>query len=701
MGNDKYWAAEEDAATFGAKLKATIEESAKSSLVTTIRDEQRNAFLQLHPINLSGQASASRIMSGGQEGELSVLRVPKAQRLSEAVTNIITAQKVAWQGQAGKRDADSRKATALGNQALEYYWHDKGGEAFMFDLVRQGVPFGECFGFVEYDDMAGEMIHVAPAAVAPTESPTPIPEPGATDSTAPEQMKPIYAGDIKFNKVSSWDVARDPKALSWDECTWVALCLRRNRFDLAARYGEEVHDACEDLKRGILPIDAGNAKSDLVDCWYFFHKKTPAIPNGRQAVLIGDKVFALDQLRYRRVPVVRYYTGDLTGTPFPCAPFWSALATQELTDSLWSAIATNNLALGTQMVSVTAGSEVEPESVGPMRMITVPVGGMEPKPVQLTQSAPESFKILDMADSAQKQQLGLNNTVLGQPDHAGQSGASQALLSSMAMQANSSAQATYVSVMKEVGSIVLEIFQDFFSVEHKIQVAGKAMGYMARSEAFTGTQLKPLNGVSVRVGNPLSQTIAGREAILDKAMQIQKDSGGTVQLIRTMDDVWELYDTGRIDTLSDPMRDQAIRVEVENEMLAAGQPVTAMIGDNDPYHCSHHLSTLISEDVRNDPALVNNLHDHLSQHYMNYFGIDPMMDPMYRQNFMSLCGMPPPPQMAMPPMPGGDPMGGGDPAAAPPQEAGGPAMPNMPTNPATGQEFDTQTGGGVVAPPGE
>jgi hypothetical protein len=691
--SDKYWAAIEDPAEFGAELKAVIEGNAKASIVQTIREEQRNAFLQLHPINLSGQGSASRIMSDGQEGELAVLRIPKAQRLAEAVVNIITAQKVAWQCQAGKRDADSREATALGNQALEFYWHDKGGESFLRELVSQGVPFGECFGFIEYDDMAGDIVSVAP---------------DESDPGAPAAMKPVYEGDIRFNTVSSWDTARDSRVQSWEDSTWMSFCLRRNKYDLAAKFGPEVLDACKSLDKGILPLSDGEStKSDLVDCWYFFHKRTPAVPLGRQAVLIGDKVFALDHLRYRRVPVVRFQTGKLTGTPFPCAPFWSALASQELSDSLWSAIATNNLALGTQMVAVTAGSEFEPDSVGPMRQITVPLGGMEPKPIQLTQSAPESFKVIDMVDVAQKQQLGLNNTVLGQPDHAGQSGASQALLSSMAMQANSSPQATYIEVIKETGNIVVEIFQDFFSTEHKIRIAGKAMGYMARAESFKGEQLKPINGVSVRVGNPLAQTIAGREAILDKYIQIQKDSGGEIKIIRTAEDIQQLYDSGRIDAISDPLRDQAIRVEIENEALARGEKVVALLGDDDIYHCKHHRSGWISEDVRNDQRLLQNYLDHANQHYKNYYGTDPMIvdpmtgesvyDPMYRTNFMMLFGVQPP---APPPPPQGGAPGG--PAASLPPEPGGPmpAMPQMPTNPATGQKFDTQTGGGVVSPPG-
>jgi hypothetical protein len=260
----------------------------------------------------------------------------------------------------------------------------------------------------------------------------------------------------------------------------------------------------------------------------------------------------------------------------------------------------------------------------------------------------------------------------------------------MAMQANSSPQATFVNVLEESGNIVFEIFQDFFTEEHKIRVSGKAMGYMAKPETFNGKSFDKINSVSVRVGNPLSQTVPGREALFDKYMTIQRDSGGTLQLLKTPEDVQQLLDTGRLEGLTDPLRDSAIRVEIENEALARGEPVQALLGDDDVYHCKHHRSVYISNETRENGDLLNNVLDHLWQHYENFFGVpaDPM-DPMYRPNMMTLFGLqvPAPP---MPPAPGGDmPPGAAPPPDPVPEE---PGMPSMPVNPQTGEEFDPAQG---------
>ena len=100
----------------------------------------------------------------------------------------------------------------------------------------------------------------------------------------------------------------------------------------------------------------------------------------------------------------------------------------------------------------------------------------------------------------------------------------------------------------------------------------------------------------------------------------------------------------------------------------------------------------------------------MHEHYSQFYGV-PLemveMDPMYRQRFLMLCGRPVPPE-PVPPMPIGPdgapmpPPGGPEagPPPAPSMAATGPTLgaelPSMPTNPATGQEWNPLTGGGAV-----
>jgi hypothetical protein len=681
--DNRYWAAIEDPAEFGAALKDVIEGNSQAAIVQKIKSEQQGAFLHSYAISFQDRSSSSRILRDGQEGELATFRVPIANALANAVVALVTNNKVTWDCKAANADANSRAQTTIGNNACDYYWHDRGVEGHTRDVTNEATRFGECFTFIEYDPTAGEMT-VPPDSRAGNNQVIP----GAEAQSFPAQAN--FEGDARFHLVSSWDAVRDPYSKSYEDCDWLSIRLRRNRFDLAARFGPEVLDACSDPKKGILGNTASEAKvkSDLVDCWYWFHRRTPAMPEGRQCVVIGDKAFELQPLQYREIPVARLASGKIAGTPFPFAPFWTALASQEVQDALYSAIVTNNLNLGAQMIAAQAGSDIEPSSFGPMQLVTYPVGGKPPEALQLVQSAPESFKLLEKIQADQKQLLGLNNTALGQPEGANLSGAAMALLSSMASQANSSFQAAYAEYVKQVGNIFMHIVQDFFTIERKIKIAGKSASYMVTEQPFSSESVSDISTVSVRIGNPVAQTVAGREAIFDKLKQAQLEL--KIPIMSTAEDVQQLLETGRIEGITDDKRDQALLVEAENEALSRGEPQVALLGDDDIYHCKHHRSVVTSIEARNDPALLNVVLEHVHQHYENYFGVPAEGDPLYRENMMLLFGITVPQAPGMIP-PAGTPEG---------SEAESP-MPSMPTNPLTGQEFDTQTGGGVVAPPGE
>ena len=95
--------------------------------------------------------------------------------------------------------------------------------------------------------------------------------------------------------------------------------------------------------------------------------------------------------------------------------------------------------------------------------------------------------------------------------------------------------------------------------------------------------------------------------------------------------------------------------------------------------------------------------EHMHEHYSLFYGVPVEMveaDPLYRQRMLMLCGKPVPPEMAapMPPpgAPGPMPVGEASPIAPPSAVSGTvaareAAMPEMPTNPLTGQQAQIAT----------
>lgn len=721
---------------FAQALKKKIEALRQSTTLKRILDEQRNAYLQVHSISMDGMSSSSMVSRDGQQGELATFRVPMAAALGSAVVNLVTNAQVAWQAMASNDDAEARAQAILGQNTLEYFWADKGVQKTMVSQAEGAVYFGERFVFVEFDPTAGNMVSADsmpddPTAGAANELLAAAPPDALGElGLMPEAQKPQVEGDIRYHLIDSWDLLRDPSAKSFEKSPYILFKVQRNRFDLVAKYGQKVIENCDTVDpedMTLSPVMEDYGETDLVDVWYFFHDRSPACPKGRQAVFYGNKVLEESDLKYREVPVVRLASGNLTGTPFPIAPFWSALAAQEVKDAVLSAVATNNLTLGHQMIAAPMGTDMDPTAIGPMQMVFYPQDSEPPSALQLTRSSPEAMTLLQMLESSQKQLMGLNNTALGQPEGSNLSGAAMALLSSMALQANSNFQGEYKAAVEKVGNITMHIVQDFFTTDHKIQIAGKSASYMARETAFSGPRLRLVNSVRVVIGNPLAQTAAGREAIADKYIQLQM-AAPNLQLIKTAEDMEQLISTGRIEGLTDYAQNQALTIKAENEALARGEKPEALLGDDDKRHCAHHIAEMTSPNIRNNPQLLRGVWEHVAGHYTNFFGtppespqplvdpmtgapvIDPMTgqpavqmvrDPLYRSRMLQLCGLPDgaPPMMMPPPGAPGAPPGasaGVPPPEAPPGPQPGSEMPSMPTNPATGQQYDSATGGGVV-----
>lgn len=729
--NSRYgtYFANETGDELAAQLRKKVERLRESTTLKRILDEQRNAYLQVHSISMDGMSSSSMVARDGQQGELATFRVPMAKALGSAVVNLVTNAQVAWQAMAVNDDAEARAQAILGNNTLEYFWSDRGVQQVMTGQAEGAVYFGERFVLVEYDETAGENVSAAtmpsdPLAGGANEllaaaGPEALEQLGVVPTAAAPQRE----GDIRYHLIDSWDLLRDPAAKSFEKSPFILFKVQRNRFDLIAQYGEEVISQCDERDPHdplLSPVPDDYADSDLRDVWYFFHDRTPACPRGRQAILYGNKVLAESDLKYREVPVVRLATGNLTGTPFPIAPFWSALAAQEVKDAVLSAVATNNMTLGHQMIAAPMGTDMDPTAIGPMQMVFYPQGSEPPAPLQLTRSSPEAMSLLQMLESSQKQLLGLNNTALGQPEGSNLSGAAMALLSSMALQANSSFQGDFKAAVEKVGNITLHIIQDFFTTDHKIQIGGKSTAYMSQEAAFSGPRLRRVNSVRVTIGNPAAQTVAGRSAIADKYIQLQM-ALPNLQLIKTPEDLEQLLSTGRIEGLTDYAQNQALLIKAEQEALSRGEKVTALLGDDDRRHVAHHIAELCSPSVRKNQDIVRNYWDHVAGHYTNCYGVPPeqpavdpvtgqpvidpvtgqpqmIRDPLYRSRMLQLCGLfdGAPPMMAPPP--GAPPPEQGPPAEKPPGPQPGSEMPSLPTNPATGQQYDSATGGGVVAP---
>lgn len=659
----------------------------------------------------SGLHGSSQIIRGGEQGELAKVRVNHARSLVNTLQNLITSSKLVWSPRCVNVDANSIKQVRLAQQLLEYYFHEMGFLGLSNQALEQalGPGAGECFVLLDWNENSGDEV---------------LPDPD-------RGMELAKTGDAELVLVPTWDVFRDDRKPSWSALDWVIVRRLINKWDVAARWAPEVPpdpangpglaqeaDQNEKLRQRILeqpalhPIanqyPARRTDDEQLEVFYFFHKRTPAVPEGREALFLADgTLLTSGPAKLDSWPLKRLAVAELYNTPFPYTPFLEILGVQELLDSLETCVASNQTAFGTQYVVAVKDTDISPQDVtSGMRMLYVNSMQDAPQALQLTKTAPELFNHMDMLKKWQELLFGLNSVVRGEPQSGDQSGSALALLSTQALQQASTIQTAYLRFVEEIGDGLFEMLRKFLAGPKKLAIVGKGNAFLVTDTQVDPDALLRINRVQVDIGSPLSQTASGRLQMAQDLMQMQALKGSEQYL--------EVIETGKLEPMTQATSNQLLLIRSENEMLMNGQVPTALITDDHMLHMREHAASMASPQVRSDPAKVEAHLAHMMQHQNLYFTAPPGLLIMMGQTppppGMGPDGFPlpmvPPPEPSAPPQQEGVSAPGGTPAA-PPGVAGNPAagnapvdMPRLPTNPQTGEQYDPATGGGAVNPGG-
>lgn len=601
------------------------------SAVSPHRDRNARAMLYYFGQNPTGTAQASMVSRGGDQGELAVYRVNHSRALVQTLINLILSAKVVWECVAGNSDSESRAQTILGAAILEQYWKDYRVASFAARQLEEAVVFGDAFIYAPWDKSLGQQY-----------------APG------------VFTGDIDFKNVSTWDVIRDPYKKSYDQLDWRIVCLRESRFTLAAKYPqfeERILSVPSDIiskNSNMLPGQAGRDTEDI-NVYHFYHDRTAATPAGRETIFVADDCVLEDgPLSYDTVPLYRVSAAEMFGTPFGYTAFQEILGLQEIVDSLESSVATNQTTFSTQMIGIQTGSNVSPESIGGIKLITYPLGGSPPIAVQLTKTAPEVFQhIKDMVQNME-QLMGLNSVVRGVANSGEQSGSALALLSNQAKQQSSNLEGNFYQGLRSLGQGILETIRVKCPFPRTVALAGKTNTSLAQIQEYTKKDLTAIHRVNVDIGNPLQQTIAGRKELA--TMYIQALGPGSVR----PEQLEQVIDTGRLEPLTNGLQKQLLLICSENESLQKGDSPPVLADDDHALHMREHVAMSSDPVVRGNPAAMQALNDHMNQHWSEYRAADPAR--------LMVLGQTPPPQLGPPP--GAPPAPGGPPPSGPPPGMG-------------------------------
>lgn len=581
----------------------------------------------------------------GEQGEYVSMPVNHFRNLAQHIYVMITQNRPTMDARAVNTDYKSLAQTYVANSVLDYYMREKRLEDAIKKATEMAVVLGAGYIKLEWNATAGELYDVDP-----------------------DTGEFNYEGEVEFTNLSPMDVVVDGTKESWNN-EWILTRTYANRFNLMAKYPEHA----DKIKGLPSKNDATNYRltvftnddTDDVAVYEFFHKRTEAMPDGRYLLFVDSDIVLLDtKMPYRTMPIFRIAANDILGTPYGYSPIFDVFPLQEAMNALYSSIMTNQNAFGVQNVFVPRNANLSVANLD--SGMNVIEGDAEPKPLNLANTPKEIFDFLQMLIRDSETISGVNSVARGNPESSLKSGTALALVQSMSLQFMSGLQQSYVKLIEDVGTALLQILKDFATTPKVIAMVGKNNRSYLRE--FTGESISAINRVVVDVGNPLSRTLAGRVQMAEQMMQMK--------LIVDPKQYFQILETGRLEVSFEGEMSELLLIKSENEKLLDGDnPIVSPL-DEHKTHIMEHRAVLADPDLRSDPVLVKVVLDHIENHMNMLKNTDPAL-----LNLIGEQSLAPPPPGPPPGMPAG-PSGPVPPPMGPPPQAPSmmmpPGMPNMP-----------------------
>lgn len=578
-------------------------------------DQIRAMYAAYYGAYYSDQGNANTIVFGGEQGELVNIAVNHLNNLALHMLNMITSVRPSMQARSINTDYKSMTQTKLANGILDYYMREKRLESHIKTATEMAIVLGSGFIKLEWNATSGDVYDFSE-----------------------ETQTEIYEGDIEVTNLSPldvvFDISREDQKHDWVLCrSW------KNKYDIAAKYPELADrilqlETKSQLSSLYLDTFYGD-NTDLVAVYEFYHKKTESMPDGRYIMFCSDDVILMDSpMPYRNLPVYRIAPSNIMGTPLGYSPLFGILPIQDAVNSLHSTVLTNQTAFGVQNIVVPRGGDVSlSELSGGLHVIEADESKGEIRPLNLTQTPQEIFNYIQMLEKAMETISGVNSVARGNPDTNLRSGNALALVQSMTLQFMSGLQQSYVNLIEDLGTGIINILKDYAAVPRMAAIVGKTnRTYMKQ---FTGDDLSSINRVVVEIGNALSRTTAGRVEMAEQLLQMG--------LIKSPQQYFSVINTGSLDVMTEDEQAELFLIKGENEFLMEGRPVLAIFTDDHNLHIQEHKAVLADPEMRLNPDVLERVLTHIQDH-MNLLrnqGVGPMGEPQTDPDLLMILGQQP------------------------------------------------------------
>lgn len=573
-----------------------------------------------HGLFNSGFSESHKVQFTGEQGEIVLLSVNHFRNIARHIIELITSSRPAMEARAVNTDYKSMSQSIVANGILEYYMREKHLEDVIKRSVEMAVVMGAGYVKMEWNATAGEIFDY--------------------DEDSNETT---YEGELEFGNLSPFDVIFDGTKDSWDH-EWYLVRSFKNKWNLSAKY-PELRERIESLPTKNQLDQAfnlalfSNDQTDDVPVYEFYHKRCEALPNGRYLLFLDTDLTLLDtNLPYRTLPIFRIVPNEIMGTPYGYSPMFDLIGLQEALNSMYSVILTNITNHGVTNLFVETGSDVTINSLpGAMNIVE---GRKKPEVLQLTENPSDIYTAIALLTKDFETLTAMNSVIRGNPEQNLKSGTALALIQSNALQFISGLQESYIKLIENVGTSVIQILKDFAQAPKVIALVGK--NNKTYLKEFTGEDINSINRVIVDVGNQLARTTAGRVQMAEQLLQMK--------LLKSPDQYFQIINTGKLEGAYEGELKQVMLTRKENERLMVGQLVRAMITDQHKMHIDEHASILSDPDLRDsdNQAIRDQILEHIQEHIDMLRNTDPDLLMLLDQQPLQ----PPAPMPMDVPMPG-------------------------------------------------
>lgn len=546
----------------------------------------------------------------GEHGEQVEMRVNQAKSFTNQLKSLITKQRLNFDAVTSNSDTASMSTAKVAKAISDSVVKNHNIERKAKKMVEQSLVLGSSFLMVTWDQNKGESYAVE------------------------DDGEIIGQGDLDIKVIPPWDVHFNKRLNDWEELDWIIVREKDNRWDLIAEYPnlEEELLAVESVRENtVIDEEAYNSflmdelhdDEDMIYVYKFFHRSTAAMPLGRVVTYCNSSCILEDIVNiYEFLPVIPYMPQQLTNYLIGYPMFSDLLPLQEMIDSNYSAISSNQLNFGIQNILNPNGNDIQVTDLEGCRFINYsPMvgveGGGKPEPLQLAQSAPELFKFSDMLKANMMELSGINETLRGMTPPGVTSGVAIATLSANAVENASDYIHSYVSTLEELMTKCLKIYKRFVEVERVVEVTGFNNTYETIS--FKGDDLSAINNVRLTTANPLSQTLSGRITIAQELL-----ANG---LISNPKEYLDVLNTGNINSATESNSEELDLARSENDYMQKGSDAIATVMDDHASHILIHRKLLQNPVVRTDPK-AKDLIARVTSHIQEHIGLVNSQDPV-------------------------------------------------------------------------